>query len=244
MLVLVLVRSKDALIVMVFFVLLAMVLFGSMVYLAEGGDWMVTADFPEGAYLRRTANQRDWEVSPFLSIGSSFWWVMVTVTTVGYGDLFPTSPGGKFIGAVTVIIGILTLALPITIISTNYSSEVAAQQASEDLRAAERQNAQRRREVFGKKYDGEIKKIREKVGDPVRLLTALSEASHPWAGLGFIEGEVKAFVALQLPKEHREDILDKFFFQTLALLKMQSPVSPAERSRIRQELIAFYAAFG
>jgi ABC-type phosphate transport system permease subunit len=50
----------------------------------------------------------------------------VSSTTVGYGDLFPTSAAGKAMGTVTMVVGILVLALPITIIGTNFVEEYAA----------------------------------------------------------------------------------------------------------------------
>ncbi|XP_013927634.1 PREDICTED: potassium voltage-gated channel subfamily C member 1-like [Thamnophis sirtalis] len=51
--------------------------------------------------------------TPFLDIGSAFWWAVVTLTTVGYGDVVPHSPVGKMIGACTALCGILTIIIPI-----------------------------------------------------------------------------------------------------------------------------------
>lgn len=58
--------------------------------------------------------------SPFQSIPHSFWWVIVTFTTVGYGDVVPETFLGKMIGASSMIVGIIVLALPISVISTTF----------------------------------------------------------------------------------------------------------------------------
>ncbi|XP_070808090.1 voltage-gated potassium channel KCNC1-like isoform X2 [Pituophis catenifer annectens] len=49
----------------------------------------------------------------FLDIGSAFWWAVVTLTTVGYGDIVPISLVGKLIGACTALCGVLTIIIPI-----------------------------------------------------------------------------------------------------------------------------------
>ena len=38
--------------------------------------------------------------------GDAFWWAFVTITTVGYGDRFPVTPWGRFIGVLTMAVGI------------------------------------------------------------------------------------------------------------------------------------------
>ncbi|ETE59432.1 Potassium voltage-gated channel subfamily A member 7, partial [Ophiophagus hannah] len=48
-------------------------------------------------------------------IFSSFWWAVITLTTIGYGDMSPFQPAGKVIGACTMLCGLLTIIVPIPI---------------------------------------------------------------------------------------------------------------------------------
>jgi len=258
MFVTVLIRSKEALSVMLFFVSLAMVLFGSVVYYCESGVWTVDENYPDGYYQRISFNQVDSERSPFRSIPGAFWWVIVTVTTVGYGDLYPTSPAGKFIGAVTMISGILTLALPITIISSNYATEAAAQQARQNLKELDTENKTRRQKVFGKKSaaarhaeliaDAQGQRRR---GDPSVLLQVLNRINSEmtWGALVLIEGEARTLLAARNanptePYATGEAAVDKFFVQAIALLRTQPcPLTDKQLSTIRTELIAYYTGF-
>ena len=58
----------------------------------------------------------------FNSIMQGCWWSIVTITTVGYGEVVPSTPGGKFVGSVLLTLGIVFLALPMTIIVSKFSS--------------------------------------------------------------------------------------------------------------------------
>ena len=56
----------------------------------------------------------------FSSIPASMWWGIVTLTTVGYGDMFPITPLGKLLGVVIAVLGIGMFALPAGILSSGF----------------------------------------------------------------------------------------------------------------------------
>ncbi len=57
----------------------------------------------------------------FGSIPDSMWWALATLTTVGFGDVTPITPLGKFFGALVMIIGIGIIALPAGILASSFS---------------------------------------------------------------------------------------------------------------------------
>ena len=60
----------------------------------------------------------------FQNAGDSLWWAVATLTTVGYGDIYPVSPLGKLLGAAIALIGIGFVALPTGIISSSFISKL------------------------------------------------------------------------------------------------------------------------
>lgn len=62
----------------------------------------------------------------FKSIGHSLWWAIATLTTVGYGDIYPITAIGKIISSVIAIIGIGFIALPTGIISSAFIEQIRA----------------------------------------------------------------------------------------------------------------------
>lgn len=60
----------------------------------------------------------------FGTIPDAMWWAIVTLTTVGYGDVVPATPVGKLIAAFTAILGLIMLALPVGIVATAFAQEI------------------------------------------------------------------------------------------------------------------------
>lgn len=60
----------------------------------------------------------------FSSIPASMWWGVATLTTVGYGDIYPITAVGKILGAVIAILGVGMVALPTGIIGSGFMEEI------------------------------------------------------------------------------------------------------------------------
>lgn len=60
----------------------------------------------------------------FATIPDALWWAVITLTTVGYGDVYPVTGAGKLIAGVTAVLGIVMLALPVGIIATAFAREI------------------------------------------------------------------------------------------------------------------------
>jgi voltage-gated potassium channel len=60
----------------------------------------------------------------FSNIPNSMWWAVITLTTVGFGDAYPITAGGKFFGAAISIVGIGMVALPAGILASAFSEQL------------------------------------------------------------------------------------------------------------------------
>lgn len=68
--------------------------------------------------------ERDAQPDEFGTIPDAIWWAVVTVTTVGYGQTVPVTAAGRIIAGITMITGILMIALPIAIIGSSFAEVV------------------------------------------------------------------------------------------------------------------------
>lgn len=92
--------SRNKITVFLFFILLIVIIIGSLMHLIEGG------------------------VNPgFDNIPRSIYWAIVTLTTVGYGDISPQTSFGQFISAIVMILGYAVIAVPTGIVSAELIRE-------------------------------------------------------------------------------------------------------------------------
>lgn len=92
-----LIDSRPKILVFLFAVLVTSIIAGTLMYLIEG------------------------EENGFVSIPVSVYWCIVTLTTVGFGDIAPVTPLGQFLAAVIMIMGYGIIAVPTGIVSAQYA---------------------------------------------------------------------------------------------------------------------------
>lgn len=64
------------------------------------------------------------EDSDFESIPDAFWWAIITICTVGYGDKVPVTTMGKFLGAICAVLGTVTVALPLFRFAAHFRAKI------------------------------------------------------------------------------------------------------------------------
>jgi len=123
----VMVDSRDSLGLMVFMLAIVSVVFSSFEFFCEKGTW----DDNLGYYIDDNGNR-----SRFDSIPATIWWCVVTVMTVGYGDLYPITVGGKLVASGAMVCAIVIMALPISVVGSNFSRAWSEKAASDTKRTA------------------------------------------------------------------------------------------------------------
>ncbi|CAG8532822.1 5487_t:CDS:2 [Acaulospora colombiana] len=129
-------RSMDALGALFFFMVTSVVLFSTLLYFAERGTW----DQQRNMFVDSRGHP---------SIPSAFWFVMVTITTTGYGDMVPTTFVGKLIAFPAMMCGILLIALPSIIVGRNFTL------VWEAMRQYRRMNSNTREQISNDDTSGE-----------------------------------------------------------------------------------------
>ncbi|XP_059146206.1 potassium voltage-gated channel protein Shaw-like isoform X6 [Physella acuta] len=105
--------SAKELILLIFFLVLGIVIFAALIYYAERIQYNPQNDFE--------------------SIPVGLWWAIVTMTTVGYGDMVPKTYVGMFVGALCALAGVLCIALPVPVIVSNFALFYSHTQARSKL---------------------------------------------------------------------------------------------------------------
>ncbi|NMH88651.1 ion transporter [Flavivirga algicola] len=91
--------SRVKISVFLFTVIIISIILGTIMYLVEGDQ------------------------AGFTSIPTSVYWCIVTLTTVGYGDISPITPLGQFIASIVMILGYGIIAVPTGIVSAEYATQ-------------------------------------------------------------------------------------------------------------------------
>lgn len=95
-------KKKEELFIATFAVLVLLVVASSLMYLAE----------------------REAQPDKFSSIPAAMWWGIATLTTIGYGDIYPVTLLGKVLGSLVAILGIGLFALPAGILASGFAGEI------------------------------------------------------------------------------------------------------------------------
>uniref|UniRef100_A0A3B4E676 Ion transport domain-containing protein n=1 Tax=Pygocentrus nattereri TaxID=42514 RepID=A0A3B4E676_PYGNA len=112
--------SVNEFFLLIIFLALGVLIFATMIYYAE----------------RIGANPNDPTASHhtmFKNIPIGFWWAVVTMTTLGYGDMYPQTWSGMLVGALCALAGVLTIAMPVPVIVNNFGMYYSLAMAKQKL---------------------------------------------------------------------------------------------------------------
>lgn len=125
------------------------------------------------------------ENDTFDSIPVGFWWALVTMTTVGYGDIVPRTEGGYLIGCVCVLCGVLTVAFTVPIVVNNFTLYYSHAQSRIRLPSHKRKELKRKLFLKNKKSLEFLRKLkwkRERKQPSFKPMDTLSTPRDPPSG--------------------------------------------------------------
>lgn len=145
-----LVSSRQALGVLAFVSTVGVLLFSSAIFFAEKASCPNTEAFSEDVRIAYQEGCKQLGLSGgwhkhglccdsrsvamnFPSIPDCLWWTVVTMTTVGFGDVYPLTPQGQFVAWITMLFGILLIALPVAIVGSRFQEVYTSQRTSETM---------------------------------------------------------------------------------------------------------------
>ena len=115
-------RSASALLTVLYIIMVMVLVLSAIMFYMENDHWDPTCgghNHPDtgidGCYLRE-----DGQRSRFSSIPICIWWCMITISTIGFGDLIPQTGVGKLLCSFAAVSGVIILAVPISIVSANF----------------------------------------------------------------------------------------------------------------------------
>ncbi|XP_029953627.1 potassium voltage-gated channel subfamily C member 1-like isoform X1 [Salarias fasciatus] len=112
--------STNEFLLLIIFLALGVLIFATMIYYAE--RIVANADDPTGSAH-----------TTFKNIPIGFWWAVVTMTTLGYGDMYPETWPGMLVGALCALAGVLTIAMPVPVIVNNFGMYYSLAMAKQKL---------------------------------------------------------------------------------------------------------------
>jgi hypothetical protein len=158
-------KSIAQIAAVIFYLVIMMIITASFMFIAE----QEVRDPVTGAWMR-TMNDK-LVYSPYQSVLHAFYPAITTLTTVGYGDVVPITAWGRFLAGITMIFGVLAIALPTSILGSNFIQEWTLFNRIKYLQEArERKKRQESLYSFGKTDENKLLR-----SDNERLAAAIAE---------------------------------------------------------------------
>jgi len=154
--------------------------FSMGLFLCEQGTW----DEASQQWLRADTTGA-LEPSPFSSVPAAAWFTVVTMTTVGYGDMAPTTVAGRVLCICCIAVGVLVLAVPATIVGFNLAVELEMYKVGAERRMAARLARMESRLLQRGRERGEAASVSDSPATPSRIAASAPSSirilTGPWS---------------------------------------------------------------